>query len=69
MSTIENIEEEKTGEHDFPPQYSEIKEGKRNLDETKSPEWMDAKIKTKEINIAKEGDPKMARIGDYWFEQ
>ena len=30
---------------------------------------MDAKIKIKEINIAKEGDPKMARIGDYWFEQ
>ena len=30
---------------------------------------MDAKIKIKEINIAKEGDPKMARIGDYWSEQ
>ena len=65
MSTIENIEEEKPGEQDFPPQYSEIKEGKRDLDETKSPESMDGKIKTKEINIAKEGDPKMARIGDY----
>ena len=63
--TIENIEEEKPGEQDFPPQYSEIKEGKRDLDETKAPEWMDAKIKIKEINIAKEGDPKMARIGDY----
>ena len=30
---------------------------------------MDAKIKIKEINIAKEGPPKMARIGDYWSEQ
>ena len=30
---------------------------------------MDAKIKTKEVNIAKEGDPKMAKIGDYWLEQ
>ena len=30
---------------------------------------MDAKIKMKEINIAKEGAPKMARIGDYWSEQ
>ena len=69
MSTIENIEEEKPGEQDFPPQYSEIKEGKRDLDETKASEWMDAKIKTKEINIAKEGDPKMARIGDYWSKQ
>ena len=61
----ENIEEEKTGEQDFPPQYSEIKEGKRELNETKALEWMDAKIKIKEINIAKEGPPKMAKIGDY----
>ena len=30
---------------------------------------MDAKIKIKEINITKEGDPKMARIGDYQSEQ
>ena len=30
---------------------------------------MDAKIKIKEINITKEGDPKMSRIGDYWSEQ
>ena len=69
ISTIENIEEEKPGEQDFPPQYFEIKEGKRDLDKTKAPEWMDAKIKTKEMNIAKEGDPKMARIGDYWSQQ
>ena len=67
--TKENIEEEKPGDQDFPPQYSKIKEGKRDLDETKASEWMDAEIKIKEINIAKEGDPKMARIGDYWSEQ
>lgn len=30
---------------------------------------MDAKIKIKEVNIAKEGQPKMARIRDYWSEQ
>ena len=30
---------------------------------------MDAKIKIKEINIAKEGPPKMSRIRDYWSEQ
>lgn len=29
---------------------------------------MDANIKIKEDNIAKEGQPKMARIGDYWSE-
>ena len=39
--TEENIEDEKPGEQDFPPQYYEIKEGKRELDETKALEWMD----------------------------
>ena len=30
---------------------------------------MDANIKIKEVNIFKEGQQKMARIGDYWSEQ
>ena len=30
---------------------------------------MDTKIKIKEVNIAKDGQPKMARIGDYWSEK
>ena len=30
---------------------------------------MDANIKIKEVNIAKDGQPKMSRIGDYWSEQ
>ena len=30
---------------------------------------MDAKIKIKEVNNAKDGPPKMARIRDYWSEQ
>ena len=30
---------------------------------------MDAKIKIKEVNIAKDGPPKMARIEDYWSEE
>ena len=30
---------------------------------------MDAKIKIKEVNIAKDGQPKMARISDYWSKQ
>ena len=30
---------------------------------------MDAKIKIKEFNISTEGQPKMAKIGDYWSEQ
>ena len=65
----ENIEEEKLGEQDFPPQYFEIKEGKWELNKSKAPEWMGAKIKIREVNIAKEGPPKMDRIEDYWSEQ
>ena len=65
----ENTKEEKLGEQAFPPQYSEIKEGEQEIYESKAPEWMDVNIKIKELNIAKEGEPKMARIGDYWSDQ
>ena len=65
----DNTQEEKLGEQDFPPQYSEIKEGKREINESKAPKWMDANIKIKEFNIVKEGQEKMAKIGDYWSEQ
>ena len=30
---------------------------------------MNANIKIKEVNIAKDEQPKMAKIGDYWSEQ
>ena len=30
---------------------------------------MDANIRIKEVNIANEGQQKMARIGDYWSDQ
>ena len=30
---------------------------------------MDAKIKIKDVNITKDGQPKMARIVDYWSKQ
>ena len=30
---------------------------------------MDAKVKTKEIDISNDNRPKIARIGDYWSEK
>ena len=54
----DNTEEEKLGEQDFSPHYLEIKEGKRDINESKAPKWMDAKIKIKDINITNEGQPK-----------
>ena len=30
---------------------------------------MDAKVKTKEIDISNDNRPKMAKIGEYWSEE
>ena len=33
------------------------------------PEWIDGKVKTKEVDISNDDRPKMARIDDYWNEE
>ena len=53
----------------FLPTFSQFKEGSRQINESKAPEWMDAKVKTKEIDISNDNRPKMARIGNYWSEK
>ena len=55
-------------EADFPATFSQFKEGSRQINESKAPEWMDAKVKTKEIKISNDNRPKMARIDNYWSE-
>jgi len=50
---------------DFPASFSQFKEGSRQINESKAPKWMDAKVKTKEIDISNDNRPKIARIGDY----
>ena len=40
-----NQQEEGEGQIYFPPQFTEIKEGERQIDEKKEPEWMDAQLK------------------------
>ena len=37
---------------DFPATFSQFKEGSRPINEAKAPEWLDAKVKTKEFNIS-----------------
>ena len=54
---------------DFPATFSQFKEGSWLINEAKAPEWLDAKVKTKEFNISNDDRPKMANIGDYWSEQ
>ena len=50
---------------DFPASFSQFKEGSRQINERKAAEWMDAKVKTKEVDISNDNRQKMARIGDY----
>ena len=49
--------------------FSHFKEGTRYINEIKAPEWMDAKVKTKEIDISNDNRPKMENIGDCWSEE
>ena len=53
----------------FLESFSQFKEGSQQINESKAPEWMDAKVKTKEINISNDDRLKMARIFDYWNEE
>ena len=36
---------------DFPATFSQFKEGSWPINEAKAPEWLDAKVKTKEVDI------------------
>ena len=51
---------------DFSASFPYFKEGSRQINENKAPKWMDAKVKTKEVDISNDDRPKMTRIGDYW---
>ena len=53
---------------DFPATFSQFKEGIRPINETKEPEWLDAKVKIIEFDISNDDRPKIAKIGDYWTE-
>ena len=54
---------------EFKATFSEFKEGSRQINESKAPEMMDAKVKTKEIDISNDNRPKMEKNGDYWSEE
>ena len=54
---------------DVPATFSQFKEGSRQINERREPEWMDTKVKTKEIDISNDNRPKMEIIGDYWSEK
>ena len=47
----------------FPHVFSQFKEGNQKSNESKAPEWMDAKVKIKEVDISNDDRPKIAKIG------
>ena len=53
---------------DFPATFSQLKEGSQPINETKAPEWLDAKVKIKEVDISNDDWPKIAKIGDNYTE-
>ena len=54
---------------EFLATFSQFKEGSRQINESKAPESMDAKVKTKEINISNDNRLKMEKTGNYWSEE
>ena len=50
---------------DFSPSFSQFKEGSQQIKESKAPEWMDAKVKIKEVDISNDDKPKP----DYWNDE
>ena len=54
---------------DFPATFSQFTEGSQPINKAKAPEWLDEKVKTKEVDISNDDRPKIAKIGDYWSEQ
>ena len=56
-------------EEDFPIAFTKIKEGEQKLEETQPPDWMNAEIKTREVEISNDDRPKIAKIRDYWSEE
>ena len=55
--SIQEEEEEEEGKRYFPLQYTKVKEEDRQINEAKALKWMDAEIKTKEVEISIEDHP------------
>ena len=61
--------EEEEGKKDFRPSYIGVKEDNIKINEDKALEWMEADIKTEEVDISNDDRSKLEKIGDYWIEQ
>ena len=65
VSTKGKKEDGDLKEKGFLPLFTKFKEGKWHINKSKSLEWMDVDIKTREFDISINNIPKLAKIGDY----
>ena len=61
VETTDKHDTDRMNAADFPATFSQFKEGSRSINEAKAPEWLDAKVKTKEFNISNDDRPKMEK--------
>ena len=65
VETTDKQDTDRMSAADFPATFSQFKEGIRPINEVEAPEWLDAKVKTREVDISNDDRPKLAKIGDY----
>ena len=68
VETTEKYDPKRITVEYFPLKFSQFKEASRQINESKTPEWMDAKIKRIEFDISNDDRRKITKIGDYWNE-
>ena len=69
IESTEKYEPERLTSKYFLLTFSHFNEGSWKINEIKALEWMDAKIKSKEVNISNGDRPKIAKISDYWNKE
>ena len=52
VQTIDKEDTDRMITSDFPTIFSQFKEGSRPINEAKASEWLDAKIKTREMDLS-----------------
>ena len=68
VETTDKEDNDRMTAADFPTTFSQFKEGSQPINESRAPEWLDAKIKTREVDISNDNRPKIPKIGDYQSE-
>ena len=61
IDTTDKVDIDRMTATDFHATFSQFKEGIRPINEAKAPEWLDAKIKSKEFDISNDEQQKMEK--------